>query len=237
MKIFVVFASIIAITLLLTVYSGGNPLIYLQQAAVAQPTYTTSANSTTTANSTDGSGNKANVSADANPGQAIFYRGIEASKVPVHLNFSQQDRQNSISILPHRDDGASYKGVLTFTATEPVDIGIGHRVPLDNSTFSQIESEEIGELFTAKHNDKGELGVPGIVSAPSRITPDYGINPPYFSASIPFAGSSLFLSTMSDEYDPFVAVYEVSAEVVQPQDIVDLDGLNARTNTTATALP
>jgi hypothetical protein len=98
-------------------------------------------------------------------------------------------------------------------------------------------------LFTVTHNDKGELGVPGIVSAPSRITPDYGINPPYFSASIPFVGSSLFLSTMSGEYDPFVAVYEVSAEIIQPQHIVDLHGLNADTNTNtntnkiATALP
>ena len=117
----------------------------------------------------------------------------------------------------------------------------GHRVPLDNSTFSQIESEELGELFTVTHNDKGKLGVPGIVSAPSKTTPDYGINPPYFSASIPFVGSSLFLTTFSGEYEPFVAVYEVSAEIMQPQDVVDLDGLNAgtntNTNTTATAIP
>ena len=117
------------------------------------------------------------------------------------MNFPQQDRQQqTINILPHRDDGASYKGVRTFTATEPVYVGSGYRVLLDNSTVSQFESEEIGELFTVTHNDKGELGVPGIVSAPSRITPDYGIHPPYFSASIPFAGSSLFLSTIPGEY-------------------------------------
>ena len=46
---------------------------------------------------------------------------------------------------------------------------------------------------------------------------------------------------MSGEYEPFVAVYEVSAEIMQPQDVVDLDGLNAgtntNTNTTATAIP
>ncbi len=89
------------------------------------------------------------------------------------MNFPQQDsrQQHTVNILTHRDDGASYKGVLTFTATEPVDIGIGHRVPLDNSTFSQNESEELGELFTVRHNDKGELGVPGIVSAPYRECP------------------------------------------------------------------
>ncbi len=205
---------------------------------MAQPSDTASANSTTTATSTDGTGNKTNVSADASPGQVIFYRGIEASIEPVHVNHSQPDRQHqTLNILLHRDDGASYKGLLTFTATEPVDVGIGHRVPLDNPTFSQIELEELDELFTVTHNDKGELGVHGIVSAPSRITPDYGINPPYFSASIPFVGSSLFLSTMSGEFDAFVAVYEVSAEIIQPQHVVDLDGFNAGTNTTATALP
>ena len=243
MKLFVVFTSIIAITLLLTAYSSGNPLIQLQQQAVAQTSDTMSANSTT-ATSADGTGNRTNDSADASPSQTIFYRGIEASKEPVHVNHSQPDRQHqTLNILLHRDDGASYKGVLTFTATEPVDIGIGHGVPLDNSTFSQIELEELDELFTVTHNDKGELGVPGIVSAPSRITPDYGINPPYFSASIPFVGSSRFLSTMSGEYDPFVAVYEVSAEIIQPQHVVDLHGLNVDTNTntntnkTATALP
>jgi len=239
MKLFVVFASIVAITLLLTAYSSVNPLINLQQAAMAQPSDTTSANSTT-ASSTDGTGNKTDISADASPSQTIFYRGIEASKEPVHVNHSQPNRQHqTLNILLHRDDGASYKGVLTFTATEPVDIGIGHRVPLDNSTFSQIELEELGELYSVIHNDKGESGVPGIISAPSRITPDYGINPPYFSASIPFVGSSLFLSTMSGEYDPFVAVYEVSAEIIQPQHVVDLDGLEVgtNTNTSATALP
>ncbi len=159
---------------------------------------------------------------------------MEASQQPVHLNFPQQDSQHqSIQILPHRDDGASYKGILTFTATEPVEVGFGHRVPLNNSSASQMESKEISELFTLKHNDKGELGVPGIISAP-RITPDYGVNPPYFSASIPFVGSSLFLTSTASEYEPFVAVYEVSADVIQPMDFVDLEGLKMGNSTDAT---
>jgi len=231
MKILLVFASIITVTLLVTTYSSDNGFNQLQ--VLAQP-IDMAGNDT---NSPATAENMSNVSA-ATPGQTIFYRGIEASKEPVHLNFPEQDRQQqTLNILLHRDDGASYKGILTFTATEPVDIGIGHRLPLDNSTFSQIELEELGELFTVTHNDKGELGVPGIVSAPSRITPDYGIHPPYFSASIPFAGSSLFLSTMPGEYEPFIAVYEVSADIIQPMDFVDLEGLNVGTNTTVTALP
>ena len=97
-----------------------------------------------------------------------------------------------------------------------------------------MESKEISELFTLKHNDKGELGVPGIISAPSRITSDYGVNPPYFSASIPFVGSSLFLSTMYGDYEPFVAIYEVTADFIQPMDFVDLDGLKMGNITDAT---
>ncbi len=233
MKIILIFVSIITITLLITTHSSDKELDQLQ--ALAQLINTESNNN----NSSAISEKISNLSA-ASPGQTIFYRGIEASKEPVHVNFSQQGEQHqTLNILPHRDDGASYRGILTFTATEPVDVGIGHRVPWGNSSFSKIESEEISELFKVTHNDKGELGVPGIVSAPSRITPDYGINPPYFSASIPFVGSSLFLSTMSGEYEPFVAVYDVSADIIQPTEFVDLDGLHIgnSTNTSTTALP
>lgn len=106
-------------------------------------------------------------------------------------------------------------------------------VPLNNSTDPQMESKELSELFTVKHNDKGELGVPGIISAPSRITPDYGVNPPYFSASIPFVGSSVFLSTMTSEDEPFVAVYKVTADIIQSIDFVDLDGLKMGNSTDA----
>lgn len=231
MKIILLVASIITIALLTTTYSNDKKF---DQLLILAQTINLELNNT---NSSAVSEKISNLSATS-PGQTVYYRGLEASKEPVHLNFPQQDtRQQTINILPHRDDGASYNGVLTFTATEPVDVGFGHRVLLDNSTISQFESEEIGELFTVTHNDKGELGVPGIVSAPSRITPDYGIHPPYFSASIPFAGSSLFLSTMPGEYEPFVAVYEVSADIIQPMDFVDLEGLNVNTNTTVTGIP
>ena len=225
-----IFVSIITITPLITTYSIDNKFDQLQ--ALAQPVNTESNDTNYSAISERIS----NISA-ASPGQTIHYRGIEASKEPVRLNFEQQDRQQqTINILPHRDDGASYKEVLTFTATEPLDVGFGHRLSLDNSSFSQIESEEISELFTVTYNNKGEAGVPGIISAPSRITPDYGVNPPYFSAYIPFVGSSLFLSTMSGTHEPFVAVYEVSAEIIQPMDHVDLEGLHSGNNTNSTAL-
>jgi hypothetical protein len=61
--------------------------------------------------------------------------------------------------------------------------------------------------------------------------------PPYFSASLPFAASSIWLRTPHG--DPFIAVYEVVAEVVQPQafvaDVVSVTaGTDMTTITTAT---
>lgn len=56
------------------------------------------------------------------------------------------------------------------------------------------------------------------------------MSPPYFSASIPFVGSSVFLTT---EGEPFVAVYEVVADVLQPQLVVDTD--SAKTTSSGTS--
>lgn len=80
MKLFVVFESIIAITLLLTAYSSGNPLVQIHQEVVAQTSETTLANSTTSA-STGSTENKTNVG-DVPPGQSVAYRGMEVSKEP-----------------------------------------------------------------------------------------------------------------------------------------------------------
>ncbi|MGI0044708.1 MAG: hypothetical protein ACRD47_13460, partial [Nitrososphaeraceae archaeon] len=122
---------------------------------------------------------------------------------------------------------------LTFTATKPVEIGFGHRLHIDNSTLSQIETDKLGELFIAHHIDKGKYAVPGVISVGSVIVPDYGSSPPYFSASIPFVGSSVWLRTPHG--DPFVAVYEVAADIFQPQAVVDLEGANV--TGTETSIP
>jgi hypothetical protein len=48
---------------------------------------------------------------------------------------------------------------------------------------------------------------------------NYGNSSPYYSASIPFVGSSVFLTTSGD---PFIAVYEVVADVLKPQIVLDI---------------
>ena len=113
------------------------------------------------------------------PGHSIFYRGIEVSEEPTYLNFSHPGvKEQTINILPHRDDGASYKGVLTFTATEPVGVGISHRLPVDKDMLSQNQSEELFDLTTVTYNDKGDdLGDVGLMSTSAIINPDYGVSP------------------------------------------------------------
>ncbi|MGI0044521.1 MAG: hypothetical protein ACRD47_12510 [Nitrososphaeraceae archaeon] len=163
-------------------------------------------------------------------GDTIVHRGIVSSEVPVHIVPRPGEENHAVEILHHRPDGATYSGILTFTATKPVEVGFGHRLHIVNSTISQFETEMLGDLYRRHYVNSSEHITPSIISVPSRIIPDYGVSPPYFSASIPFVGSSVFLTT---EGEPFVAVYEVVADVLQPQLVVDTD--SAKTTSSGTS--
>jgi hypothetical protein len=195
---------------------SANPIIEQQILASAQPQTVNNA-TTPTINSTK------NIDNMTLPGQTVLYRGMVSSEEPIHLILPPGEGPHGASILPEREDGASYTGVLTFTATKPVEIGFGHRLHIDNSTLSQLDAKTLDDLLIGRHINRGEHAVPGIISVPSVLIPDYGSSPPYFSASIPFVGSSVWLRTPHG--DPFIAVYEVVAEVVQPQAFVaDIEG-------------
>lgn len=69
--------------------------------------------------------------------------------------------------------------------------------------------------------------VEGNVSAPSKIISDYkGSLPPFFSASVPYGGSQIVLRSN----EPFIAAYEASADIDQPEIIRHLE------NATVTAI-
>ena len=76
------------------------------------------------------------------PGDTILHRGIISSEEPAHLVLRSGKKNHGVEILPHRPDGATYSGILTFTATKPVEVGFGHRLHVDNSTLSQFETEK-----------------------------------------------------------------------------------------------
>jgi hypothetical protein len=160
--------------------------------------------------------------------KTIVHQGIIASSPNPQIKPRPDETTQAVVILPYRADGSIYKGVLTFTATKPVEVTFSHRIPIDNTTLSQLDIQKRGKLFV-----RHLTAFPGNISAPSRIIPDYsGSSSPYFSASLPFVASSVVLRTNNGE--PFIAAYEVSADIIQPKIIKHLENATL-TNTTNTS--
>ena len=153
---------------------------------------------------------------------------IASSPSSAQVKPRSNERLQTVVILPFRSDGSTYKGVLTYTATKPVEVTLSHRIPIDNTTLSQLDMQKHGKLFV-----RHLTAFPGNITAVSRIIPDYsGSTSPYFSASIPFVASSVVLRTNGE---PFIAAYEVSADIVQqPKIIKHLENATLPTSTTTT---
>ncbi len=158
----------------------------------------------------------------------ILHQGIIASEKPTQIKTSPNETIQVVTILPFRTDGSIYKGVLTYTATKPVEVTFGHTVSIDNTTLSQLDMQKHGNLFVRHLTGNVE----GNISAPSKIIPDYrgGSSSPYLSASISFVASQVVLRS---NVGPFIAAYEVSADIVQPKIIKHLENATttAATNT------
>ncbi|MFL6328661.1 MAG: hypothetical protein ACJ71I_14435 [Nitrososphaeraceae archaeon] len=158
----------------------------------------------------------------------IVHQGIIASSPSPQIVPGTNEQLQSVVILPYRIDGSIYKGVLTFTATKPVEVTFNHRIPIDNTTLSQLDMQKYGKLFV-----RHLTAFPGNISAISRIIPDYsGSTSPYFSASIPFVASSVVLRTNEV---PFIAAYEVSADIIQPKIIKHLENATTTTSNSTTS--
>jgi hypothetical protein len=111
------------------------------------------------------------------------------------------------SILPLRQDGSIYTGVLTFTATEAVEVVVLNMQTLnetEEAILNGTEDGELGTLITSQIDNQTSIAL-------NIITPPYG-DTPIPSASIPFAGNALWLHSL--EGTPFAASYAVSAQVV-----------------------
>jgi hypothetical protein len=107
-------------------------------------------------------------------------------------------------VLPPRSDGAVYSGVLTYTASKPVEVVVLHNYDPQNTT---AVPEEYGtELTSPLPGGGGNIAL-------TLFQPPYeaGIN----SASVPFTGNGLALHTLED--DPFTATYTVNAFATQPE--------------------
>src|SRR5215211_4425188 len=107
-------------------------------------------------------------------------------------------------VLPPRNDGGVYSGVLTYTASKPVEVVVLHNYDPQNST---AVPEAYGtELTATLPGDGGNVAL-------TLFQPPYeaGIN----AASVPFTGNALALHTLED--DPFTATYTVNAFATQPE--------------------
>jgi hypothetical protein len=109
-------------------------------------------------------------------------------------------------LLPLRQDGSIYSGVLTYTASAPVEVVIADVQTLNATEQSMLNATEdgFGTLLTSPLDNQTSIAI-------TIITPPYG-DTPVPSASIPFAGNALWLHTLDGT--PFVANYAVSAQVL-----------------------
>src|SRR5918994_1934299 len=107
-------------------------------------------------------------------------------------------------VLPPRSDGGVYSGVLTYTASKPVEVVVLHNYDPQNSTA--IPEEYGTELTSPLPGGGGNIAI-------TLFQPPYdaGIN----AASVPFTGNGLALHTLED--DPFTATYTVNSFATQPE--------------------
>jgi hypothetical protein len=148
-------------------------------------------------------------------GRTVQVGTVTSSPVPIP-GFEGEQRA---TILPLTPDGTIYSGVLTYTASEPVNVVVLHLQDL-NATERGIlnatgDDAELGPLLTAALDNQTSLAL-------TVITPDYGdaIAP---SASIPFAGNAVWLHLAEDT--PFAATYAVSAQTQQAETMNNISNL------------
>ncbi len=131
--------------------------------------------------------------------QKIVYEGVISS---VQDPLQGHEGGQVAVILPLRNDSSVYSGVVTFTASRPVEVQVYHHI--SNGGNMTHPTERFGEILTSPFGS-GRIAV-------SLIKPEYGESG-VFSGSVPFTGKALALGTLSGE--PFIAIYTVNAEINQ----------------------
>ena len=151
---------------------------------------------------------------DGQQGRIVRQGTVTSSPVPI----PGLEEEQRATILPLRQDGSIYTGVLTFTATEPVDVVLLNTQNLnetEQSILNATEDAEFGTLVTAPLDNQTSLVI-------TSITPTYGDSPAP-SASIPFAGNAVWLHTPGGE--PFAASYAVSAQTLPAETMNNINNI------------
>jgi hypothetical protein len=132
-------------------------------------------------------------------GDSLVVQNTSASKqdpVPGHA------AHQLVLVAPPRQDGKVWDGVVTFTASKPVDVVVLH--PYNKP---QTANQTTGEPLNAPNPF-----APGKNIAITLMTKQ--TDRPIFSGSLPFAGTALAFHTTNGE--PFVVTYTVVAEAKSP---------------------
>jgi len=153
----------------------------------------------------------------------IAQRGtLTSSQDPLKGHESHQ----ATVILPPRDDRGLYSGVLTYTASLPVEVAVIQAYDLDNVTTGEIP-DEFGTVLTSPAPWNEEETV-----TPLMMSVDYANSPTKLSTT-PFVGNVLALHTSTGQ--PFIATYSVVADVYQPEVVSNVE--SAVNSTSATTIP
>ena len=125
---------------------------------------------------------------------------------------SADEDQESAVILPLREDGGLYSGILTYQSNSPVSVTVWDRITATNQT-SLVEDlgDDLGEIEDLAVMD-GMTVAPIIVASGT-------------SGSVPFIGNALEL--VGDAESPFVTSYAINATVGLPQTVDDLSSLGS----------
>jgi hypothetical protein len=131
---------------------------------------------------------------------------------------------------PPRQDGKIWSGVVTFTASKPVDVVVLHPY---NKPQTATTNQSFGEPLNAPNPF-----APGQNIAITLMTKQ--TDRPIFSGSLPFAGTALAFHTTTGE--PFTVTYTLDAEAKSPTTTTtgtttDVDRLPLQREDNVTRLP
>jgi hypothetical protein len=150
-------------------------------------------------------------------GRTVQIGTVTSSPVPL----PGLEGEQRATILPLRQGGSIYSGVLTYTASEPVNVVILNIQNLNETERALLnatgDDAELGPLLTAQLDNQTSIAI-------TQITPQYGDSPAP-SASIPFAGNAVWLHLAEDT--PFSATYAVSAQTQQAETMNNISNLTA----------
>src|ERR671915_2158320 len=155
-------------------------------------------------------------------GQERIVRQGTVTSAP-ELQTPGHEAHDYATILPLTQEGSIYSGVLTYTASAPVEVVVLNVQTLNETERSMLnvtdDEEGFGTLLTAPLDNETSIAI-------TVITPPYG-DAPVPSASIPFAGNALWLHTLDGT--PFVANYAVSAQVLPSETQNDISNATLAT--------